>query len=191
MQTATLIIYISFVVWIFPIFRQHNTQLFYFFLILGISDPINFLLVSVYSLKSGVVHSIAALLLFYSINQADKKLKLTYSDILVIALFLLALFFYDLILLLMIIHILILIRFLQTVIIDLHKNAKLSIPYLILVFYELTVIIKLFFFLSGTHTGIFFFYTTLAFQLLIGIFFTIFKIDDLRLTKHLNSNPSF
>jgi hypothetical protein len=187
MYLATIIGYISSVVWIFPIFRQYNTRIFYFFLVLGLSDPINLLCVLVFNFKTGLIHSIAALLLFYSLNlRYQKKIKISYTDLLVAVLFLTSIVFLsDLFYLVIAIHILIFARLVQIVIMPLHQKSELNIFYLILIFYEITVITKLSIYLSETYSGILFTYITLAFEVLIAIFFTVFKENNPRLTLKL------
>jgi hypothetical protein len=94
MHFAAIIGNISSIVWILPIFRQYKTRMFYFFLVLGLADPLNMLAVMVLKFKTCYVHSIAAILLFYSLNyRENRKLKLSYTDLLVGVLFITMVFF--------------------------------------------------------------------------------------------------
>lgn len=187
MNLVSLIGYVSTIVWIFPIFRQYNTRMFYFFLILGIGDPITLLGIWLFNIKPGLIHSIAALPLFYSLNLRENKyIKLSYTDILVLVLFIsMIIYLRDLFYLPFAIHFLIFARIIQFFIVDLHQKSELNIFYLILVFYEITLLINFAIFLSKTDTGLLLFYITLAFQILIAIFFTIFREDDPRLSVKL------
>jgi hypothetical protein len=188
MNLANFVIYISSFAWIFPIFRQYKTRFFYFFLILGLSDPINLLCVLELNVKSGLVHSIASLLLFYSINHSEKKTRFSYTDMLVVILFLsTTVFLAELYFITIGIHILILARFIQLFTIILHQKTEINIFCAGLVFYEITVVIKLAIYLSGTYSGVLFSYITLAFQLLIAIFFTIYREDNPHLRVKLKS----
>jgi hypothetical protein len=163
--------------------------MFFFFLILGLSDPLNLFSVSVLQIKPGLIHSVAALLLFYSLNFKDKqKLKISYTDILVVVLFLSAVFiFYNLFYLTLIIHFLILARFIQIFVIDLHQISELNIFYLVLVFYEISIVINLFVLLGESEKRMFLFFITLTFQFLIAIFFTIYREDNPHLRVKLKS----
>jgi len=189
MYLASIIVYISSIAWIFPIFRQYNTKMFYFFLVLGLSDPINILCIWVLNTKPGLIYSIAALQLFYSLNLRDRKeIRLSYADLLFVVLFLLMIIFIsELFYLTTAIHILILARIVQIVIMPLHQRSELNIFYLVLLFYEITVLIKLSVYLSGTDAGILFAYITIAFQILIAVFFTVFKENNPRLLLKLKS----
>jgi hypothetical protein len=180
MHLAVIIVYISTIVWILPIFRQYNTRIFYFFLILGLSDPANIISVSLFTHKTGLVYCIAALLLFYSLNLREhSRLKFTYTDFLLIILFVSAIFLLnDLNYLILCIHLIILVRFIQKVVIDVHQKGEANVFYLMLILYETTVIVKIVVFLFGSNVGVLFFYITLAFQILIGIFFTLFKENN-------------
>ena len=163
--------------------------MFYFFLVLGLSDPLNLLSVLLLKVKPELLYSIAALLLFYSLNFRDhQKLKLSYTDLLVVVLFLfMTIFLSDLFYLTIAIHILILTRLFQIVIIPLHQKSEINIFYLVLVFYEISLLINLTILLSRTNAGILLFYITLAFQILIAVFFTIFKENNPRLLLKLKS----
>ncbi len=189
MHLATVVVYVSSIVWIFPIFRQYNTRMFYFFLVLGLSDPINIFSLWALNTKPGFVHSIAALLLFYSLNFRDnQKLKMSHTDILVGILFLsLAFFLNELFYLTFLIHLLILSRIIQIIVVDIHKKSELNIFYLVLIFYEISIVMNLFILLSRTERGMLLFFITLTFQILIAIFFTIFKENNPRLLLKLKS----
>jgi hypothetical protein len=83
------------------------------------------------------------------------------------------------------IHILIFARLVQIVIMPLHQKSELNIFYLVLLFYEITVITKRSIYLSETYSGILLTYITLAFEVLIAIFFSVFKENNLRLVLKL------
>ena len=105
---------------------------------------------------------------------------------LVVILFLMMLIFLsDLFYLVTAIHILIFARIVQIVIMPLHQKSELNIFYLILLFYEITIITKLSIYLSETHSGVLFTYITLAFEILIAVFFTVFKENNPHLVLKL------
>lgn len=179
MLSISTIYYVSIIVWIFPIIRQYNTRLFYFFLILGLSDPLNLFLVSILKIKPGIIHCVAAILLFYSLGLTERlKLKISFTDILAAVLFMFAVFFADLLYLTLALHLLILARVFQMLIIPLHNKSVLNIFYLVLIFYEITLVVNLFTLIRGGVSGLSLYYITIIFQLLIAIFFSIFKEND-------------
>lgn len=183
MNIAFIIIYISIVAWVFPIFRQYRSNLFYFFLFLGICDPLSMLVSKFIHMQIENIAVIISPILFYTINIDRKKdFKITKTEIFV---FILA---YTLFILrtnpniiLLIIHTLIAIRAIFKIIIDLHLNQKVNLFQLVLAFYMITSVASLIIFLNGDYRGIVLFYTNLAFQILIAFFFSIFREDDQRL----------
>ena len=129
MSIAAIVLYISTLAWIFPIFRQYKNNIFYFFLFLGISDPISLLLLKTVHLKPGIISIIIAPILFYTINiDRQKPFKINWLEIFVFVLtftLIPILKNYDLILL--IITILTLIRVLYRILIELHHKQIINL----------------------------------------------------------------
>lgn len=188
MSIAVLIIYLSSLAWIFPIFRQFRSNLFYFFLFLGLSDPITILLLKIFHLHPGIIFTIIAPILFYSINvDRQKKNSINSIEIFVFLLTLILILTvsnYDVIML--VIHILILIRVLYKILIELHHKQIVNIFHVMLAFYITTSVASLLIYLNGDHKAIILFYINLAFQILIAIFFSIFKEDNPKLIYNVS-----
>ncbi len=187
-MNLTAIIYgISTIVWVLPIFRQFRSNLFYFFLFLGICDPLTLLTIKTVSVKIELVSVIIAPILFYSIGIDRKKsFKINTTEILVfvLAYSLLAIIDnYNIILL--IIHTLITIRVIYKIIIDLHHQQIINLLHLVLAFYMISSVASLIIYLNGDMKGIILFYINLAFQIVIAIFFSIFKEDDKKLIRKI------
>jgi hypothetical protein len=187
MNLAITIYYMSTIAWVLPIFRQYKSNLFYFFLFLGICDPITILASKTIYFKIELIAVIIAPILFYTIN-IDRKQKLTINK-LEIFVFVLA---YSLIFLIdnyniiiLIIHTLITIRVIFKIIIELHHYQKINLFHLILAFYMISSVASLIIYLNGDHQGIILFLINLSFQILIAIFFSIFREDHPKLTYNI------
>jgi hypothetical protein len=184
MNLTLTILYISTIAWIFPIFRQFRCNLFYFFLLLGLSDPISTVVIYVFYLRPEIIQVIIAPILFYTIN-IDRQKKFTINT-LEIAVFLLSYILliilnnYNIIIL--IIHTLITIRAIFKNIIELHLHQKINIVHLVLAFYMISSVASLIIYLNGDHNGMVLFYINLASQTLIAIFFSIFREDNPKMT---------
>lgn len=191
MKIALVITYLSVFFWLFPPFRQYKERFFIYFLIMAIMDPINLLYVQVLGGKNLIVFTIGSILLFYSINFSLNILKkFWYVNVLFIALIILFfLYIPNLRLLIILLHLLIFIKFFKIGVITLHKYNSVNIFLLALIFYELSIIINELVFLSNYNIKVIFFYTTIFFQILIAIFFTIFKEDNPRLNIKLKTIP--
>lgn len=177
MSIAVLIIYLSSLAWIFPIFRQYKSNLFYFFLLLGLSDPLTIFSLKIFHLRPGIIFTIIAPILFYCINiDRQKKISITSAEIFVFLLTLILLLTVsnnDVIML--VIHTLILIRVLYKILIELHHKQIVNVFHIVLAFYMITSVASLLIYLNGDHQAIILFYINLAFQILIAIFFSIFS----------------
>ena len=191
MLIAKIIIYASIIVWFLPAFRQYKGKYFYYFLILALSDPLTFFSINVLQVSNYFFYSIAGILLFYSIGTSTQSfLKYWKFNLLFIVVFLFTLFTLpNLLFLILILHILILYKFIKQSVIRLHQSGELNYFLLVLIFYEITALLKVIAFISGTDTGIIFFYLTLSFQILVALFFTIFREDSSILTHKLRTLP--
>jgi len=183
MHIALLIIYLSAFAWIFPIFRQYKSNLFYFFLFLGISDPLTIFLFHVFHISPGIIFVIFAPILFYTIN-IDRQKKFSINSIEIFVFLLTLILFFtvpnnDVIML--VIYTMILIRVLYKILIELHHKQIVNIFHIVLAFYMTTSVASLLIYLNGDHQAIILFYINLAFQILIAVFFSIFSEDNPKL----------
>jgi len=171
------------VAWILPIFRQFRSNLFYFFLFLGLSDPISSVAIKVFSLRPENIQIIIAPILFWAIN-VDRQKKFSINK-LEIFIFILTYLFYLLLdnynITLLFIYIAITIRAIFKIIFALHLNQMINIVHIVLAFYMISSVVSLLIYLNGDHQAIVLFYINLAFQTLIAIFFSIFREDDPKL----------
>jgi hypothetical protein len=191
MRLSTIILYFSMLAWIFPIFRQYKCNTFYFFLLLGISDPLAGLFMKITYLSPVIIAVVISPFLFYSVNiDRQNKLRLTPIDIFVFILTLiLMLTISNLDIIMLIIHTLILIRIIFKILIELHHKQIVNVFHLVLAFYMTTSVASLIIYLNGDHQAIVLFYINLAFQILLAIFFATFREDHPKLTY--NVTPVF
>lgn len=171
------------IVWILPLFRQFKSGIFYYFLILAIEDPLGFILYSLFNIDPVFIHSILAISLYFSIDfNLEELLKNRIANTIIIIGCLIALFtLSNLFILILIGHFLVLSKFVKHIILRLHGSGEMNIFYLVMTFYELTILVNIIGIVGGSYIGITLHYTTLAFQILIAIFCTIFRIDNKKL----------
>jgi hypothetical protein len=191
MAIARIIIYISSIIWLLPAVRQYGKTYFLYFLILALSDPFSILCITVIGIPPDYIHSIAALFLYYSFGiDSNEFINKWLLNLLLIVFFLVAIVIVsDLNFIILILHFLIFLKFIKQVLISLHKTNAVNIFLLAFVFYELTIIMNILVFISSTETGIIFFYLTLSFQILVAIFFTIFREENTLLHFKLRTTP--
>ena len=184
MNIAIIVIYISTFAWIIPIFRQYRSNLFYFFLFLGLSDPINILLNSTTGLKPNLFFVIVTPFLFYFINMdRQKPFTINWIEIFVFILpFLLIPIIKNFKIICLIIYTFILIRMIFKILIELHHNQIINVFHLVLALYLVTAVASIIIFLNGDYQGMVLFYINLSFQILFAIFFSIFREDYPKLT---------
>lgn len=168
------------VVWVLPIFRQYKTNLFYFFLFLGICDPLTSLAITILPIENELIAVIFAPILFYTINiDRTKPFRISKTEIFIFILaYSLIYFISNLNIILLIIHILIALRAIYRIIIDLHYNQKINIVRFVLAFYMITSVASLLIYLNGDYQALVLFYTNLAFQLLLAVFFSLFSENN-------------
>jgi hypothetical protein len=187
MKLALIIYYVSTVAWVFPMFRQYKSDLFYFFLFLGLCDPLSIIAGKVLSLPGETLAVIFAPILFYTINVDRKKpFKISKLEIFVFVLAYSLIFLIDnLNIIILLIHTLVAIRAIYRIIIDLHYKQKINIIRVVLAFYMITSVASHVVFLNEEYQGWILFYTNLAFQVLIAIFFSIFSENNPKMNIQL------
>jgi hypothetical protein len=187
MNIAWTIYYLSIIAWILPIFRQFRCNLFYFFLALGLSDPISLFLLKSFHLKPGLISAIMFPILFFTLNiDRQKPLKINSLEISVFILtFILAITIKNIEIVFLVIELLILIRILYRILIQLHHNQIVNLFYLVLAFYMTSIVASSIIYLNGDHQSVILFVFTLSFQIFIAIFFSIFREDNPKLTYRI------
>lgn len=181
MNFTTVTIIASVIIWIFPAFRQFKSNLFYYFLLLALADPTAYLFFVLFKINTSVTHSVfGGILLLYSVDfDWNRILKNWIVNLAVVVAFVTALFLLsNLILLIIVCHFLILSKFVKHIIIQLHGLSEINSFYLVLVFYELTILVNFIGIVDKTTIGFTLHYITLSFQLLIAIFFILFRSDN-------------
>ncbi|MGD8778827.1 MAG: hypothetical protein PVH88_07675 [Ignavibacteria bacterium] len=174
--------YFSILLWIFPAIRQFQGRFFYFFLILGIHDPVYTLFNELWDFSLPLVYTVSLhYLLIPSLSSWKDILNNKYLLILPLIVFVVLSFFFNdfrvYFTILIIIHSII---FFKVFIFFLKQNvyeSSINIFYVALLFYELTNILKVSNIMVGIDNAIANFILTSLFQILFGIYFSLFKDD--------------
>ena len=149
------------------------------------------LCVAVFNVQPTLIHSIAAIFLFYSIDTIKQEFgRLWLLNLIIVVTFVIALFMLsNPIFLVLIFHFLILLIFIKKLMVKLYQLGEFNLFYSVLILYEITVVLNIIVFISGTEIGILYHYLTLAFQFLVAFFFTIFREESALLRIRLSTSP--
>ena len=181
MPVYLVVLYISALVWIFPAIRQFKSDFFYYFLFIALCDP--FGLLNVYFLHiidPNKSLTIVSLLMFYA-SQYGERINLSkwiLNIILALIYIYVLLYFEKQDIPNAILHLFILYKFMKAALLNLHSEGELNFFYFVLVFYEISLIFSKIVHFSGTDAAIIVFISTISFQILIAIFFIIFREDS-------------
>lgn len=178
MLISIIIALLSYIVWICPIFRQRRSNLFPFFYMLGILSPLRIVLfyygrISLITTEVPATFLILSSLLFFT-----KVQNIILSILAALMLYTISLFIpSDMIYLVKIlIYTIIFFLFLKEAIFRFINQRIISIFYILLSLLTLSTVFKYVPVITDISTGEVFFYITTAFQLFIGIYFSIFKM---------------
>lgn len=185
-----IIVYLSALFWIFPAIRNYKTNLFLYFFILAISDPIViaasyiipmfglriyllFSLLSIASLRNlfsskTLYLRILILLLLIGVTAAFTSITVAYIAIII-----------D--------HICVVFIFLVLLLSYVSLNSKVKGYHIILLLYEISIILKVLFVVLHVELSLSYFYTTSIFEMLIAVFFSIYKETDNKLLIDLKN----
>lgn len=178
MLVVRVIVYLDILVWLFPPFRQHRKRYFYYFLLLGISDPLFQLLYNFVKFHPFRLYEIFTPLMLISVLNFKWNYKyiITSAILIIISIFITAFAPIPFISInLLILHLVILSFFLTATTLELHNNRTINIFYFVLCLYQLSLAMKYLIFLIDLRTGVFYFYITTAFEILIAAFFIFFN----------------
>jgi hypothetical protein len=190
MYLAKIIVYISILIWLLPPFRQIKGGYFLYFLILGYSDPLTLFFLWHLKLNPIYTHLIIALALTISIFYYTKILKIRWVVFLVL-LFVLSLWLCDkntLFIPIAIFRILIVWQLFVSSANEILLKHKINLYLSVLIFYELTSILKYIAVEINYTNGIYMFYLTLAFEMIICVFFIFYNLENSPLIKLPFSN---
>lgn len=191
MSIVSIIKFISIVVWIFPAIRQYKNRYFYFFLILASLDFIMIVFRAINHSGSNLPIIFFICLMIVSLVQKDKiKQVLLWIVPIYIIVSIAALYLNDRYFELyvsMILTIVIFYIFVRTFFNHAIIHQEINLFLLMLVFYMALNIFKKLNILIAAYEGAFFYYSTYAFQLLIGIFFSIYSFNNPKLNIKIAS----
>ncbi len=180
--------YSSIIIWLIPPIRQYKNRYFFFFLFLALADPIVLISNNVFhqDFITKIIYSSTSYLMIISLLKWQSVRK--YSLLIVITLLVLILlnilitssnFYFAIVASCFSIIILML---LKNFIVSYADQRKIDLFVLMLLFYLSTMILKVFNFLIGFADATAFFYITTIFQILFGLFFSIFRENNPKLT---------
>lgn len=173
MELLRYIGYLSLIVWVLVPARQFKTRLFLYFLVLSLLDLMAFVMLFVFKVNFELIYLVGTSLLLYPLLTNLKNIyRFGVVSILVAAAFII--FYYsniNPILFQMGIHLAILIYFLKVLILYYGLNRKVLLFHFFLLAYEFSLLLKFFVYWHELNLGLFYFYLTTIFQIVIGIFF--------------------
>ncbi|OGU59632.1 MAG: hypothetical protein A2V66_17865 [Ignavibacteria bacterium RBG_13_36_8] len=191
MNLYYIIFYISIFFWLLPPFRQYGGKYFYYFLILALTDAISTIAIQIFSINPNKLMLLSCFLLLISI--LGYKLLSTKSIIAVVVFTFISIlsdnFSYKYQFLTMIIfHSTILIVILKYMLIYSFRYNEINFFHIVIILLESIYITKIMAMLIQLDTGIVFHFLCAIFQMLIAIFFTIFREDKPKLTIQLKTS---
>ena len=183
---------LSSIFWIFAAIRQYKSELFWYFFVLAISDPIVFSLWLWLHKFIGPGHVYPILLFFLLLSLYWSDRKNWHVRMMLLALILIHIITFSSSekvhnVVMILFHLPILSIFLKRSIYFIAENGKANLFHLFLLLYETTIILKMLVMLTEANSSLVLFYVTSLFEILIAVFFSIFKENDSRLFINLKN----
>jgi hypothetical protein len=180
----------SMLIWLLPPLRQYGTRFFIFFLMFGFADITGALYSKYVDINSNlIVYIIITAIALLSLQEkAHLKKYLFYYSVMILAAVGLYIRFPDLstgTFILLFINTFIILTLFKDLLNDFFNMRSFSIFLAILIFYQITNITKLATLLTGFQNNYFYFGFTTAIQILLGIFFSVFRYDYKRFILQL------
>ncbi|OGU35548.1 MAG: hypothetical protein A2068_02140 [Ignavibacteria bacterium GWB2_35_6b] len=185
-----ILTYASIVVWVFPAIKQYKTKYFFLFFIFAATDIFVISAVFLFNARPSLLYFLFFSVLVISFLNTNKVKKHTVAFFFIIILLITTATYLNIrsfdgvILLLPLTGILYFLT--NDFLLHIISYNKINIPLLILVLYQVLGILKLLNILLGLYESEFYFYTASAFQILIGLFFSFFSVEDNRLNINVH-----
>ena len=189
MNIAILITILNDLIWIFPIFRNWRTKFSYYFLILGITDPIAMLFAFVFHISIFKIYVVDSLLLIPAIFNFRLSKKHNFAAMAVYFLILSVIIFIKInqdtnaFLLMMILHIIVFLIFLKLFLEDTKGKNSFKLFYIILLLYEATLVLKFIIIMALTMDALALLFISTVFTCLIAVFFIIYNEENSPVVK--------
>ena len=177
---------VSMFLWIFPMARQYKSELFFYFLVLGLTDPIiiiSYKLIPGFSIRL-VLGLLLLLSVMYSTNGKKSLIKFTFFSFLIITIDLLNPFKMSTFISIIINSVIIYFFFKRAVIFS-ASDKKLNLFHVILLLEAISTVLKAIFVLFYNVQAFPFFYITSIFEYLFALFFSFYREDDERVQIRL------
>lgn len=173
MEIIKFITYSATLIWLLVPIKQYGTKFFYFFLVLGLFDPITITLYKFFSFKSLELYLVGSILLIYTaLFDVTKATRFFLMGIFAVASMIVVVYFpANVTIIHILIHLIILIQFLKILMKHFSENRSLLWFHTILVTYETSLLLKFFIYVAEAETGPIYFYVTTLIQIFIGLFF--------------------
>ncbi|MHB8905112.1 MAG: hypothetical protein ACYC4T_07780 [Melioribacteraceae bacterium] len=192
MKLFFVITSLSMFFWIFPAVRQYKTELFWYFLVFAFADPLSIIITTQIHYVSNIPRTqiFFSFLLMLSVLwsfKSKKSIKIFTASVLSLVLF--SLFSnrtlaYSLLIL---IHVIITFFFIKRTFAFTANSGKVNIFHLILLLEEISIVLKTSTMLISFNPGYSYYIATNAFEILIAIFFTLYKEENEKLFIDLRS----
>ena len=169
-------------IWMLPPLRQYGTRFFLYFLMFGFADWAGILYIKYISQTTNyLVYILVSAAAFIVIQEKDqlKKHYLIYSAVLLIsaAVFLGSPDILTGAFLMLILHGLITVTLIRIFFNYFLIDRMINIFLVIMIFYELTALTKIATLITGFSNNYLYFGTTTAIQIILGLFFSVFRYD--------------
>lgn len=183
-----ILTFVSIIIWLFPPIKQYRQNYFRFFLLLALTDPLTIVLGRSFNIVFSQLYVVFTIMFFLSLLDFQ---KLNPFKLILIAIVFATGFFsifnywdysYLFITIMLFLILLIVVKNSFQFVID---SGSLNIFHIILCFYLITNMLKFWSYVQYFSAGLGFYYVTTSLQLFIGLFFSIYKENDLRLIKKI------
>jgi hypothetical protein len=184
MKIQYIVIYFSMFFWIFPAVRQYKTELFWYFFVLAIHDPITALIWYLLKAKDPYETIIISFFLLLTVLwslKSKKSIRILIAVTLSLLLFSLFSSMMTIFYMKILFHMTIIYFFTKRTFMFIANCGKVNIFHLFLLLEEISIVLKMLATLISSQSGLIYLVATNAFEILIAIFFTLYREDNPKL----------
>ncbi len=180
-----LITLISIIVWTLAAVRQSGSKYFYFFFFLAIMDPVGFIYVKLFHSFNIFLFAVFHFLEYSALLNHDKKKKFQILIILIPSLIIIQHIVFNNLFIDQILYglaiLIVFVKILELIIISAYYKKNLSLFFVVLLLYQLTVFVKFISYFTIQPQNIIYFWITTAFEIMIGLYFCFFRENQFKI----------
>jgi len=179
-RIISLIFYFQLLLWMLPPLKQYKGGLFYYFLILAITDPAVYIAFKYLKIDWSSSYMVFYFFQTLSVLYYSRKFNIRWFSVCLVILVSTFYFLhpYSMLFPLVLLHLIMVYHLLSILLFEILKTLKINMYYFVILFYEFTIILKCLALIYSFCAAVYYFYIITAIEILFCLYFIFFNANN-------------